>query len=740
MRWRRILPKLSNPLSARMRRPCVVLAGLFALLSTQAIFCSDARGEITFVAENVARGARGQQTQRLPRPNQKFSAVQGMLRDSAGQPVGGAEITLRMLPSGKVFETGSTGDGVFRFTSVPAGNYELTITKSGFVTISRNDLRVSAAEVVTMEFTMDALAIPPMIQRPPQESGMQPAASAQQVAPLPSYHQIRKPAVRSVTPAPPLSASDKVFQPEPDRWDIAMPEWKRYGHGGEYPYVRGHWWDPFNRNKWKGDYPILGNATFFDFTGTSDSVFDERRVPAPSGVSQSRPGTAEFFGKGEQSFLNQNFRLSFDLFHGDTSFKPVDWRIQFTPEFNINYLNTQELGLVNVDVRAGTNRFDTHAGIQEAFVEYKIADLSPNYDFLSVRGGIQQFTSDFRGFLFSDEQPGLRLFGNLQSNRWQYNLAYFQMLEKDTNSELNTFARRHQQVAVANLYMQDFIWKGYTTEFSVAYNKDDPTIHFDTNGFLVRPAPIGNVVNQGAGIETHGIRVAYLGWASDGHIGRLNVSHAFYQALGYDTFNPIAGRKVTINAQMAALELSEDKDWARFRGSFFYASGDANPRDGRARGFDAIVDNPTFAGGDFSFWNREGIKLTGSGVFLTPQDSLLPSLRSNKTEGQANFVNPGLWLYNAGADFDLTPKLTAVTNFNFMRFDRTEPLELVLFQSPIHHNIGEEFDLGAKYRPLLTENIVFTFGGSVFQPGRGFQDIYTKRTLFSAFADLRFQF
>ena len=740
MHWRGILSKLSGHFPARMRRAGVIMSALLALLSARAIFCSDARGDMTFAAENAARAARGQQTQRLPRPNPQFSAVQGILRDSAGQPVGGAKIRLQMLPSGKVFETESTGDGVFRFTSVPAGNYGVTITKSGFRTIFRNDLRVSAAEVVTMEFTMDALTSPPMIQRPPQESGMQPAAPAQPVAPLPSYHQIQKLVVRSATPAPPLPPYDKVFQPEPDRWDIAMPEWKRYGHGGEYPYVRGHWWDPFNRNKWKGDYPIIRNSTFFDFTGTSDSVFDERRVPAPSGVSQARPGTAEFFGKGEQSFLNQNFRLSFDLFHGDTSFKPVDWRIQFTPEFNINYLDTQELGLVNVNVGAGTSRFDTHAGVQEAFVEYKIADLSPNYDFLSVRAGIQQFTSDFRGFLFSDEQPGLRLFGNLKSNRWQYNLAYFQMLEKDTNSELNTFQRRHQQVAVANLYMQDFIWKGYTTEFSVAYNKDDPTIHFDTNGFLVRPAPIGNVVNQSAGIETHGIRVAYLGWASDGHIGRLNVSHAFYQALGYDTFNPIAGRKVTINAQMATLELSEDKDWARFRGSFFYASGDANPRDGRARGFDAIVDNPAFAGGDFSFWNREGIKLTGSGVFLTPQDSLLPSLRSNKTEGQANFVNPGLWLYNAGADFDLTPKLTAVTNFNFMRFDRTEPLELVLFQSPIHHNIGEEFDLGAKYRPLLTENIVLTFGGSVFQPGRGFQDIYTKRTLFSAFADLRFQF
>ena len=711
-------------------------------VAASAMFHADASAATRFIASSVVRAPSGRQNQGLTRPSQQFSAVEGILRDSAGLPVGGAKITLRLGQSAKIFETASTGDGVFRFRNVPAGRYALTVTKAGFRTITRTDLTVAVAEVVTMELRMEALASPPTIEHPPQKPGTQPSAQTQTPAPLPSYHQMPEPAQQNAAPAPasPLPPYDKVFQPEPDRWDVAMPDWKRYDHGGEYPYVKGHWWDPFNRNKWKGDYPIHGNATFFDFTGTSDSFFDERRVPAPSGVSQARPGAAAFFGKGEQSFLSQNFRLSFDLFHGDTSFKPFDWRIQFTPEFDVNYLNTQALGLVNADVRAGTSRLATHAGVQEAFVEYKIADLSPNYDFLSVRAGIQGFTSDFRGFLFSDEQPGLRLFGNLKSNRWQYNLAYFQMLEKDTNSELNTFERRHQQVAVANLYMQDFIWKGYTTEFSVAYNKDDPTIHFDTNGFLVRPAPIGNVVNQGAGIQTHGIRVAYLGWASDGHIGPVNVGHAFYQALGYDTFNPIAGRKVTINAQMAALELSEDKDWMRFRGSFFYASGDANPRDGRARGFDAIVDNPAFAGGMFSFWNREAIKLSGSGVALTPQDSLLPSLRSNKTEGQANFVNPGIWIYNAGADFDLTPKLTAVTNFNFMRFDRTEPLELVLFQSPIHHNIGEEFDLGAKYRPPLTENIVLTFGASVFQPGHGFQDIYTKRTLFSAFADLKFQF
>src|SRR5215470_8488795 len=63
---------------------------------------------------------------------------------------------------------------------------------------------------------------------------------------------------------------------------------------------------------------------------------------------------------------------------------------------------------------------------------------SPYFDTTSVRAGIQPFVSDFRGFIFSDVNLGARLFGNFANNRYQFNAAYFNMLEKDTNSELNT--------------------------------------------------------------------------------------------------------------------------------------------------------------------------------------------------------------------------------------------------------------------------------------------------------------
>jgi Carboxypeptidase regulatory-like domain len=687
----------------------------------------------------------GSQEQRLPRQApSKVAALEGVVHDPSGRAVPGAKVTLRNLATGKAVEATTTGDGVFRLPDLQPGRYALEIEKQGYKTLSRSDLQVAAGEIVEADLTLEPSA-PPAPLGLPRQPELGPLPPAQPPPPPPGPYEKLPQASQAPSPAAPaaLPPAQDVFFPEPDRWQIPIPAWQRYPQKkGENTYARSHRWDPFNRNKLKGDYPIFGQQNFFSFTGTSDTFFDARRLPSPSDVSAARPGSSDFFGKGEQAFLEQNFRLTFDLFHGDTSFRPVDWRLRFTPVFNVNFLATRELGLVNIDVRRGKQRTDDHIGLQEGFFEYKLHDLSPYYDFVSVRAGIQEFTSDFRGFLFSDSEPGLRFFGNLDDNRWQYNAAYFYMLEKDTNSGLNTIGRRHQQVLAANVYRQDFVKPGYTAEFSIHYSKDDGSVRFDRNGFLVRPAPIGAVISCAGGthICTHTVEAAYLGWTGDGHFGRLNITHAFYQALGQDTFNPIAGRRVTINAQMAAVELSMDKDWARFKVSAFYASGSGDPRSGHARGFDAIEDFPDFAGGIFSLWNREGIRLTGTGVLLTPPNSLLPSLRSSKDQGQANFVNPGLFLVHSGANFDLTPKLSAFVNASFLRFMRTEPLELVLFQSPIHHTIGVDYNIGASYRPPLTENIVLTGGAAALTPGQGFRDIYTGKTLFSMFLDLRMRF
>ena len=511
--------------------------------------------------------------------------------------------------------------------------------------------------------------------------------------------------------------------PIPDRWRIGFTPWKRYTSGSvESPFESPatYLWHPYQRSLLKGDVPIIGQDIFLDLTASAESVQEFKRVPTPSGVSTATPGEFDFFGQGEQWSSQNNFGFAMNLFQGETVFRPVDWAIKIEPVLNVNHLAAQENGVVSPDPRS-TERTKTYLALQQAFVELHLKDLSENYDSVSVRAGNQPFNADFRGFLFNDVNLGLRLFGNYANNLYQYNLAVFDMREKDTDSELNTFDARDQQVVIANLYRQDFIWPGYTAAWSVVGNFDHGGLHYDRNGNVARPAPLGSV-------RVHDENVYYLGWGGDGHIGRFNISHQFYQAFGRDKFNGLAGRGVDINAQMAALEVSYDRDWVRYKFSFLYASGDGNATDGQANGFDTIVDNPNFTGGPFSFWSRQGFNLGGTLVGLKTPSSLFPNLRTGKSEGQANFVNPGVFIFGLGTELDVTPKLRAFFNANYIRFAETDPLQTALLTQKIDAEVGWDLSLGFQYRPVLTDNIIFSAGFGALIPGAGYKNIYQTMT------------
>ena len=504
----------------------------------------------------------------------------------------------------------------------------------------------------------------------------------------------------------------------PDRWRIVQ----QVG-------VKSNLWDPYNaQNSLKGDMPVWGDDWFYSIIAISDTVVEPRRFPIPvGGATTARVNSLDTIGSGETTILAQNLIIENVFYKGNTVFRPPDWEFRFTPVFNINRVHADEIGILNVDPdkggRSSRRRTDTFMGVQALFVDKHLRNVSDRYDFDSVRVGIQPFSSDFRGFLFQDSQLGVRFFGTRANNVFQYNLAWFRRLEKDTNSGLNdvTQSIRDDDVLAANIYWQDFLKLGLTSQVTIIHNRnrEHGDVEYDKNGFIQRPSSL---------LEERFSRdydVTYFGYSADGHFDRLNISSSWYYAYGEQESTRLRSEEEKIRAWFTATELSWDIDWFRPRLSFLYASGDDDPFDQKAKGFDAIFENPQFAGADTSFWIRQNVPLIGGGgVVLSGRNGIVPSLRSSKEQGQSNFINPGIMLIGLGADADLLPQLRLSFNINHLRFDTTEVLERLRQQAPIDKALGEDISMSLIWRPFMTQNAVFRFSMAGLNPGKGFEDLF----------------
>ncbi len=587
------------------------------------------------------------------------------------------------------------------------------------------------------------------------------------VAPLPeAVTQDNPGAVR----APPPQAFPVDTIPIPDRWRLIQ----------NLGLVTEDALDPYNQNTYKGDRPICVNSDeererrqaardaaeasgteapygsakcltpswlgleegkwFLVLNAISDTVFEPRTFPIPVGVQTTQdPDRLDVFGQDYSYVFSQTFIAGFALLKGSTAYKPPDVEYRVTLAYNINHVDVPERRVLFVEPTKPTHRTDHFLGVQEAFFDYHIRNTSERYDFDSFRIGIQPIQADFRGFLFNDNQLGFRLFGTRDNNRFQYNLGVFWRLEKDTNSGLNSVVQRPRDdlVFLANVYRQDFLIPALTSQFTIVYNRnrEGNGVEIDDNGFPVRPALLGNL--RGRDYD-----VVYLGYNADGRIGRINLTASAYWALGEDRNSFFTDRPADINAQFGAIELSYDRDWARFRLSGAYASGDGDPFDDKETGFDAIFENPVFAGADTSYWIRQTIPFAGGGraISVNGRNGILNSLRSSKEQGQSNFNNPGLILVGVGADFDISPELRVSANANHLWFEDTTVLETLRVEGSIPKDIGYDLSASAIWRPKATQNIIARLSGAALVSGDGFRDLFDNlgndRTYYSVLANV----
>ena len=540
---------------------------------------------------------------------------------------------------------------------------------------------------------------------------------------------------------PPPEAFPVEHMAIPDRWRLAQT----------LGLVNQRWWDPYNQNTLKGDRPLclptdeeqarrraagiprcatprfLGLDEpdwFFVASAISDTVIEPRSFPIPGGVQTT--GNADendVFGRDNSIVGAQTFIFSAALIKGSTTFSPAEIEYRATIAIQANYVDVPERRVLDVRPTQGSNRFDYALGVQELFIDYDFGPTSNRFDFRSIRVGIQDLQFDFRGFLFNDQQLAVRLFGNRDDNRVQFNIIGVWRLEKDSNSGLNNILQtpRDDWILHANLFRQDFPFVGLTSEASLTWNINRERNEFqaDDNGFPIRPALFGN-------LRSRSYDAFYIGYGVDGHIGRVNLSAQGYFLFGQDRVNVFTGRSARIRGWFAAAEPSMDFNWIRVRGSALYASGDDDAFDNVEGGFDAIFQNPIIAGADTSYWIRQVVPFAGGAraVQFTPRNSFLIDLRSSKEQGQSNFVNPGTMLLGVGADFDITPRLRLSTNVNHIWMENTNVIQRLRQQGTIRRDIGWDLSAAIVFRPLNIQNIVFRLSGAVLQPGQGFDDLF----------------
>ena len=98
--------------------------------------------------------------QRIPRqiPN-RTAVLQGIVRDGAARGIVGALIALTNRATGMTRTLTTNADGVFRWTDLAPGTYLLLVQSEGFESLTRDDVRLDASDVVTVELTLSPSAI-----------------------------------------------------------------------------------------------------------------------------------------------------------------------------------------------------------------------------------------------------------------------------------------------------------------------------------------------------------------------------------------------------------------------------------------------------------------------------------------------------------------------------------------------------------------------------------------------------
>jgi hypothetical protein len=95
---------------------------------------------------------------------QSAQSIQGLVEDSSGAVVAGAKVTITNMGTGVTNTTETNSAGLYNFTLVQVGNYQVAVERQGFKAETVRDIRVETAAQVRQNFKLEVGAVAEMVE------------------------------------------------------------------------------------------------------------------------------------------------------------------------------------------------------------------------------------------------------------------------------------------------------------------------------------------------------------------------------------------------------------------------------------------------------------------------------------------------------------------------------------------------------------------------------------------------
>ncbi len=227
-------------------------------------------------------------------------AISGLITDSSGAVLSGAQVTLTNTDNGLVLQTNTSAGGEYTFSPVRIGNYAISVTAPGFATTDQKDLKVSVQQRLSVNLQLKPGSTSERVEVSATAPLMQTAGRFRRTSRWPPSNQNQPLNGRNFTFLAQLAAG--VNTPQADTRGNAASG--AFAANGNRPAQNNYMLDG-----------IDNNSDTVDFLNGTNYVV----LPPVDAIQEFKVQTSDFsaeFGRSGAAVLNATIKSGTNSFHG----------------------------------------------------------------------------------------------------------------------------------------------------------------------------------------------------------------------------------------------------------------------------------------------------------------------------------------------------------------------------------------------------------------------------------------